>query len=325
MDLWDLTRLLFRRWYIALPILLASVLTAALVGQSVRPDYRATGNVVMIPAPGPPTETATPAPGEKARPKNPWADLGLQALGNAAVLKVQQQDTRKHLAEARLSEGITVQLTPLTPILSVEAVGTSPAQATATVRQVIKLIVAEVAEQQRRFGVLPEDTITTITLTDGADVEVVTSKVKRVLIVTIGLGLLLTAGGTIGLDVLLRRRRRRLDPDGADAESRRETGIRVSDEGRPDVAQSTSAAEEAEAIRRLRYVREIADRYRGQEHAGTGGEGRDGAKSKAGGPADDVEYAVPSAKVSSTSGEETVILSPPRRRWVGHEDRSAGR
>lgn len=111
MDLWDLTRLLFRRWYVALPILLASVLTAALVGQSVKPDYRSTGNLVLIPAPGP-VEPANPKQPTAERPKNPWGDLGLEALGNAAILKVLDQKTLKGLADSGLSDSITVQVTP---------------------------------------------------------------------------------------------------------------------------------------------------------------------------------------------------------------------
>lgn len=332
MDLWDLTRLLFRRWYIALPILLTSVLTAALVGQSVKPDYRATGNVVMIPAPGPASPTATPKPGDKVRPKNPWVDLGLESLGNAAILKVLDQKTLKSLADAGLSDSIIVQMTARTPILFVETVGTSPAQATATVREVIRLLMAEVAEQQRRFGVLPQDTITTLTLTDGADVEAVTSKVKRVLIVIVGLGLLVTAGGTIGLDVLLRRRRRsrQAEADGADGESGRERVVsRVSarerSSFRPDVPQSTPATDETEVTRRLPFARQIAGTYRGQEQAGAGGGRRNGAEPTAPGPAEGFEHIIAQAKLTSRSVDETVILPPQREQWVRHEDQNGGR
>ncbi|WP_328414039.1 hypothetical protein OG470_18890 [Micromonospora sp. NBC_00389] len=337
MDLWDLTRLLFRRWYIALPILLTSLLTAALVGQSVKPDYRSTGNVVVIPAPGPPTSTATPAPGEKTPPKNPWADLGLEALGNAAILKVLDQKALKSLADAGLSDSITVQMTPRTPILYVEAVGTSPAQATATVREVIRLLIAEVAEQQRRFDVLPQDTITTLTLTDGADVAAVTSKAKRVLIVIVGLGLLITAGGTIGLDVLLRRRRGvgRVEADGADGESRREIVSRVSGERRADVPHSAAVADATEAVGRRRFAPagqqpavpsrppRVAGMYRGQEQPGAGGERRAGANSN--GPAEGIEYVVPQAKPTSASMDKTVILPPTRSQRIGREDRNGGR
>jgi uncharacterized protein involved in exopolysaccharide biosynthesis len=199
MDLWDLTRLLFRRWYIALPILLTSVLIAAFAGKSVAPDYRATGNIQIIPSRG--TVTAT-----SNRPKNPWLDLGFNALGNAAILKVTDKETLETLKKEGYSDSITVLLNERSPLLSIEATADSPARATATVREVIKLLGTEIENQQKQFNVASEDMITTLTLNDGADVETVTSKVKRVLIVIAGMGLLLTAAGTIGIDALLRRR-----------------------------------------------------------------------------------------------------------------------
>ena len=51
MDLWDLTRLLLRRWYFAVPMLLASVAVVVLAAKTVSPDYKSTGYVQLIPAP----------------------------------------------------------------------------------------------------------------------------------------------------------------------------------------------------------------------------------------------------------------------------------
>jgi hypothetical protein len=100
------------------------------------------------------------------------------------------------------------------PLFEIEAIGSSPAQATATVQEIIKRLNENVAESQRVWGVHPEDTITTYTVDDGRNVEVVTTKMKRILIVAAGLGVLLTAAMTIGLDALLRRRGPRNDfPD----------------------------------------------------------------------------------------------------------------
>src|SRR5918995_1072876 len=135
MDLWDLTRLLFRRWYFALPILLVSAIVAVLVSSSVKPDYRATGNVVMIPAPGDPADAELKAQNKPvpSRPKNPWLDLGFNALGQATILQVMDQKTLEGFVDAGLSDSITVVMDQRSPIFIIEAVGTSPAQATATV------------------------------------------------------------------------------------------------------------------------------------------------------------------------------------------------
>ena len=214
MDLWDLTRLLLRRWYFAVPLLLATFVMVFLVTQTVEPDYKAKGYLQLIPPPGSDKPVDPLAP---PRPRNPWLDLGYQALGNASLLKVTDQSTLEQLAKEGYTPSVTVFLSDRSPLLEIEAVGTSQVQATATVRKVIELLTEDVAEKQRPYRVRPEDTITTLPLGDGSDVEVVTSKVKRVLVVAAGVGLLITAAGTISADALLRRRpRRRLGLDASD-------------------------------------------------------------------------------------------------------------
>src|SRR5689334_21795092 len=143
MDLWDLTRLLLRRWYFALPILLVSAITSVLVSKSVEPDYRATGNVVIIPPPGDPTDNDPKLSTKQSRPKNPWLDLGYQALGSAAILKVMDQKTLTGFEKSGLSSSVTVTMAERSPIFIIEVVGSTPSQATATVREVIKVLSAE--------------------------------------------------------------------------------------------------------------------------------------------------------------------------------------
>jgi capsular polysaccharide biosynthesis protein len=330
MDLWDLTRLLFRRWYFALPILLASVLTAALVSQSVKPDYRATGNVLIVPAPGPPTTAADPKPGDKTRPKNPWVALGFDALGNAAILKVIDHNSLESLKAAGLSASVTVQFGERAPILVIEAIGQSPAQATATVQQVTKLLVAEIEAQQRRFAVLPEDTITTLTLTDGSDVQEVTSKMKRVLIVTFGMGLLLTAAGTISLDALIRRRHRRR-PTGKRAMDRAavpgddfdETSVPLGRSPiRPPLTPPRHAGDGADVTSRLPMSR-VTSTDRGLEYAGTRGAGRRSAEAIA--PVDDGGMSSDAPISPAPGSDATVILPLPRTEWSRREHRNGGR
>jgi hypothetical protein len=210
-DLWDLTKLLLRRWYFAVPMLLFSVVMVFVAAKTVDPDYSAKGYLQMIPAPG---SREPENPNARPRPRNPWIDLGYEALGNAALLKVTDKAGLERLVKAGLSDDVTVIMSEDSPLFEIEAIGSSPAQATATVQEIIKRLNENVAESQRVWGVYPEDTITTYTVDDGRNVEVVTTKMKRILIVAAGLGVLLTAATTIGLDALLRRRGRRNDfPD----------------------------------------------------------------------------------------------------------------
>ena len=213
-DFWDLTRLLLRRWYIAVPMLLISVIGVFLAGTSVQPDYSGKGYLLLIP-PHPTVTTGTTA--APARAHNPWSDLGGWALGNAAVLKVASGNIRADMVRRGLSENYTVSISEGSAMVNIEGVGSSPAQATATIREVLRLLNQVIKDQQNQFGVETQDLFTTLTLADGSDVDVVTSKVKRIAIVAGGVGLLLTAATTLGLDSFLRRRSRRsggLPPDG---------------------------------------------------------------------------------------------------------------
>lgn len=207
MDLWDLTKMLWRRWYAAVPLLLVSLTLVLLSTKSVKPDYDAAGHVLLIPAATTVTDPNKPANVGKVR--NPWEDLGLLALGQAAVIKIQDQKTLDTLAAQGLSSTVTLTVSYPTPLVSIEAVGTSPAQATATVQYIMKLLDQEVAASQRQYGVQTADMITTLPLDKGDNVKIITSKVKRVVVVAAGTGLLITAAGTITLDVLLRRRTRK--------------------------------------------------------------------------------------------------------------------
>jgi hypothetical protein len=215
-DLWDLTRLLLRRWYFAVPMLLASVAVVVLAGQSVSPDYKATGYMQLIPAP---STGKLADPKAKPRPVNPWLDLGFVALGNATAITVTDQLSLDKLVDEGLTDSVTVILDERTPLFQIEAVGDSKEQATATVRRVIKLLQTDIAVKQKQYGTLPEDTISTLVINDGSTPKIESGKVKRVLIVAAGLGVLITTAATIALDYWLRRRAKRKSEEDGDEET----------------------------------------------------------------------------------------------------------
>ncbi|RSM73225.1 hypothetical protein DMB66_04175 [Actinoplanes sp. ATCC 53533] len=212
MDLWDMTKLLFRRWYFSLPMLLVTLALVAVASVTVEPDYSAKGHIQLIPPAG-----TTASDGEKNPIKNPWFDLGYEALGNATMIDVNKKSVLEQMVADGLTDNITVTMEQV-PLFEIEAVGTSSAQATASVQRVMDAIAAAVQERQQTLRVAKTETITTLKLDDGSEVEVKNSKTMRVMVVAAGLGLLLTAGFTIGLDALLRfraSRRRGDDDDGA--------------------------------------------------------------------------------------------------------------
>ncbi|MBX7267824.1 hypothetical protein KIF24_18470 [Micromonospora sp. Llam7] len=198
-----MTKLLFRRWYISLPLMLVVLLLGGVASQVVKPDYSARAHIQLIPPP-----VVTGADGRQKPIKNPWFDLGYIALGNAAMIDVTRQAVLKQMVADGLSDNVTVVMDRV-PLFEIEAVGSSPEQATATAKRMLSLIADAVAERQSSLQVGESDLITTLALDDGTEVEVQNSKVMRVLVVTLGGGLLIAAGVTVAADALLRRRVRR--------------------------------------------------------------------------------------------------------------------
>jgi len=235
-----MTKLLFRRWYFSLPMLLVTLALVAVASVTVEPDYSAKGHIQLIPPAG-----TTASDGEKNPIKNPWFDLGYEALGNATMIDVNKKSVLEQMVADGLTDNVTVTMEEV-PLFEIEAVGDSAAQATATVQRVMDAIAEAVLQRQQTLRVAKTETITTLKLDDGSEVEVKNSKTMRVAIVAAGLGLLLTAGFTIGLDALLRYRagRRREDEDSEDGPA---IGSAHSD-GRNDPAPPKASFESTQVV-----------------------------------------------------------------------------
>ncbi|RAK25841.1 hypothetical protein B0I29_13050 [Actinoplanes lutulentus] len=208
MDFWDLAKLLFRRWYIAAPLLLLSVGAAYMVGKSVKPDYIATSYVQLVP---PTAAEEEVEPGEKKKkdtgPKNPWLELGLTSLSRAAMLTVQDKTVLEQLDKSGLSDNVVVTYDNQSPILSIEVVGESETQATETSTQVIDMLETNIKGLQSEYGAKEESFITTRRLDRGDNIEESNSKVKRALVAVAGVGVLLSIALTIAGDAIIRRRK----------------------------------------------------------------------------------------------------------------------
>jgi hypothetical protein len=204
-DFWDLTKLLARRWYVALPMLLLSVLLTMTIVGRVKPDYIATAYVQLVA----PVQGATKPGQASPEQRNPWLGQGLGTLGNAAMITVQDRTIVQELKAAGLSDSYTVEMGGTTPMISFEVVGSSEQQARESADLLVRRFNESVATLQSDDRVPTADAIRTRRLDRGTNVEESDSKVKRALVAVAGAGLLLTAAATIGLDAWLRRRSRR--------------------------------------------------------------------------------------------------------------------
>jgi capsular polysaccharide biosynthesis protein len=205
LDFWDLTKVLFRRWMITLPMLLLTAGLTVLAFNAVKPDYISTSYVQLVPPIPQPAKPNQPV----VEQRNPWLGQGLQTLGNAAIVTIEDQSVIDHFKATGLSDAYTTEMGSTSPMIKIEVVAKSRQQAEDTADELITRLNISVASLQTAYGVSSVDLITARRLDLGNNVEKSSSNVKRALVAVFGAGLLLSMATTVGIDALLRRRKGR--------------------------------------------------------------------------------------------------------------------
>ncbi|MDQ7909618.1 hypothetical protein RB614_34370 [Phytohabitans sp. ZYX-F-186] len=202
MDLWDVTKVLWRHKWVALPLLVLTLVMAYFVSSSVKPDYKTTGHVTLLP----PSEQPAVDPKKAQSPQtvSPW---NVYSLADALVIYSARADIKRELQGEGLSEEWVASIggTQL-PIVEIEVVASSEQLAKATLARLIDALTAQLERLQSPYGVEGGEAITLEALDSGQNIQVVTSNVKRTLIVVTAIGLVITLSVVLLLDALLRRR-----------------------------------------------------------------------------------------------------------------------
>lgn len=202
MDLWDVVRLMLRRWAIAVPLLILTVAGTVWVGMNVKPDYTAEGNISLLP---PSVEEVTAA--GKSRNVNPWDTDSLTA---AIAVRLRSKALHDDLDAQGYSGVFEADRDVQFPsVITIKVTAPTEQQATATVKQLLEIVTREVDAQQAQYKLESGEKITTTVIDDGSNVEAATGKVKRALIVVFGIGAVITMAVTVCVDAFLRARARR--------------------------------------------------------------------------------------------------------------------
>ncbi|WP_406045313.1 hypothetical protein OG799_13030 [Micromonospora sp. NBC_00898] len=210
MDLWDVVKLLWRRWWISLPLMLLTLAMASYVATAMKPNYKATGHVTLLP----PTTTNPDGPDRPSTvsPWNVWSAL------DALVIYAGRADVKKEFAQAGLSEAFTVEVFPDSvtrgsslPIIEIEVVASTRPAADATLRRLVDVLTSQLADLQAPYETRNQGAITTKVLDVGQNGELVTLSIKRAVIAVVGVGLIVTAAASILVDAIARRRTRRAE------------------------------------------------------------------------------------------------------------------
>jgi capsular polysaccharide biosynthesis protein len=207
-DVWDLTKLLWRRWYVALPLLIATAAITVYLTSTVKPDYVLASHLLLTPPPAgdDPVET------ERAQATNPWIGLGSNALAQAGKLSIEGADVIEDLDTRDLSTSYVVSVASYSPIITIEVVAQSLPQATETANRLVAVFEANVEQLQKGQGA-STSALMGVQRLPGDTLEERDSNVKRVMVAVGASGVLLSLGLTVAVDALIRRRRRSVDID----------------------------------------------------------------------------------------------------------------
>lgn len=205
MDLLELIRLVFRRWYVALPLLLVAMTTTVYTATHMQPEYRASSQVLLVP---PALSADTDHLGVTRI--NPWLGPGLRNVAKSLVVSLQQGGAAIIIAGKNLSPSFTVTVDPYLPIISLAAVGRTEEQAVGTVTELTELVKQSVYQLQVRYKVPTVEYITTQVIDEPSLISTQTNTNKRVIGGFGAAGLLITLAVTIAVDAYLRRGRHKL-------------------------------------------------------------------------------------------------------------------
>jgi hypothetical protein len=202
MDLLDLLKLMFRRWYVAAPIVALTVGAALALGASIQPEYKTSAAVLLVP---PTVSVPAPAPNAPPQPGNPWLRVGEGAMAQAVQISVSAHDARTKIVAAGGDSGYEVSVINRSSILTMDITAGTRASALATVTELTKLVKDVVASKQAEYRPRAGEQITTEVLDPGENITPSRSNVLRAQIVVGVIGLLLAAALTVLFDAIARR------------------------------------------------------------------------------------------------------------------------
>jgi capsular polysaccharide biosynthesis protein len=200
-DFWDLTKLLVRRWYVAVPLLLLTAVGAVGLAATIKPDYIADSYITMVPPNASNSSTTTV--------RNPWLQTGLMTLGSAAIYSTQDASVVERMVKQGFSDNFTLAFDGNSPIIKIEVTAVSKAQAKGTAEEVADLFSQSVKTLQAEYNPRDDEYITTRRLDRGDNLKSSTTKLKRAVIAIVGAGLLMSIALTAIVDTILQRRARR--------------------------------------------------------------------------------------------------------------------
>jgi hypothetical protein len=211
MDIWRVFSAIIRRWYIIVPLLIATGVAALTIGDWVKPEYQTSAVISVLPS-----HTTVQPTANVPQVVNPY----LSGAYSAGILQyvLTSSSVRQDLLAAGLTGAYDIKPVPRSSFIGISVTANDPQLATATARGVIERARRILAKRQSAIaGATARATIDV--LDNGDNVSASTSGRLQALAAVLAAGGIVSVIATVLIDdLLLLRRRRRRDQE-ADAEA----------------------------------------------------------------------------------------------------------
>lgn len=199
MDIWTLLRTAVRRWYVALPILVAALAIGLATALSLQPSYTATSTTVLT---GP---QVVYEQGESVR-VNPFLNLGGSLNNTTQVMRVLMDSETKRLEHAQRGLVEDYEVDRNDAVISFEVTGDDPEAVVFTARELITILDEEIALLQADPPSPPEQRVAAAPITVPSQATPDTGGRLQLLAVAGVVGLLLALAAAALVDGISRSR-----------------------------------------------------------------------------------------------------------------------
>jgi hypothetical protein len=219
MDFWQTISILFRRWYVALPAFLLSILAALAVYASIPKVYVSTSVLVLT---LPTTGSTLPADADKPRDQtNPLLNFD-RGLSTSAAILIQALGTPEVAADLGVPPGSETYFTVSNgstnpelmitgPFVFIQGHSATSDGAMDIVRKVSERADVELADRQRELKAPPSTFITAVKVVPPTTAEAQGGNRVRPAAAAMALGIIGSLAVTFGFESFMQARRRRQD------------------------------------------------------------------------------------------------------------------
>ncbi len=212
MDLWQITLIVLRRWYVFIPVCVLTAFAVTSVSGRIEPEYH-TQAVVQINGP-----TTSPhfADGVDV-PVNPWLEQGTANTAQAMQILMMSEALRYKVLQAGGSASYSSAVRARSSIMTFDIVADTADRARKTSALIPDTVSGELTRVQDQSRARRDMRLSAETLVSGETPAQVQPGLRKEQAVVLGLGLALAVGLALILDALLAARRRRRTPSWAHA------------------------------------------------------------------------------------------------------------